>query len=83
MQVLIAEESVLKMPDMTDDLQTKMQEWMVNGCALAWLIDPYERIVYVYTPRGHTELNSPETLQGEGPVEGFTLHLATIWNPFN
>lgn len=67
--------------DRLKDLQAKMEEWMANGCALGWLIDPAARTVYVYDARGCTELAAPAALQGEGPVAGFTLDLARIWDP--
>ena len=67
--------------DRLGDLEAKMEEWMANGCQLGWLIDPYDRVVSVYTARGITKLTSPAALQGEGPVEGFVLPLGPIWDP--
>ncbi len=34
--------------DQTKDLQTKMEEYLANGAAFGWLIDPYDRKVYLY-----------------------------------
>ena len=30
--------------------KVKMQRWIENGAKLAWLVDPYGRKVYVYSP---------------------------------
>ena len=57
------------------ELQNKMQEWIENGCRLAWLIDPVEQKAYVYTPDGTVKtLNSDEDKQDGGEVlPGFSL----------
>ncbi len=61
-------------------LFAKMQTWMENGAQLAWMIDPYARTVTVFrTGREPEMLHSPNSVQGEGPVEGFTLTLQEIW----
>jgi Uma2 family endonuclease len=61
-----------------------MGEWIDNGAQLAWLIDPESRTVEIYRPNGGVEvLTSPESLKGEGPVEGLTLDLLPVWYPLN
>ena len=41
-------------------LQAKMQEYLHNGAQLGWLIDPYERKVYIYRPDREAEcLDNP------------------------
>jgi Uma2 family endonuclease len=65
-------------------LREKMREWIDNGAQLAWLIDPENRTVEIYRPNGGVEvLTSPESLKGEGPVEGFILDLLPVWDPLN
>jgi Uma2 family endonuclease len=65
-------------------LREKMREWIDNGAQLAWLIDPETRTVEIYRPNGGVEvLTSPESLHGEGPVEGLTLDLLPVWDPLN
>jgi Uma2 family endonuclease len=65
-------------------LREKMREWIDNGAQLAWLIDPETRAVEIYRPKGSVEvLSSPESLSGEGPVEGFALDLLSVWDPIN
>lgn len=73
----------IKLPtDSRRVLQAKMREYIANGTRLGWLIDPQERIVYVFRP--HTavrRVNSPATLSGEPVLPGFTLDLRRIWEP--
>jgi Uma2 family endonuclease len=60
-------------------LQEKMEEYIDNGVQLAWLIDPQGRTVTIYRPGRSPELlSNPATVQGEGPVDGFTLSLENI-----
>ena len=55
---------------------------MENGVQLGWLIDADNRTAYVYRPGQDPEqLAAPDRLVGEGPVEGFILDLAEIWDP--
>jgi Uma2 family endonuclease len=61
-------------------LKAKMREWMENGAALGWLIDPDTRTLYIYRPgQDAEELVNVDHVAGEGPVEGFRLELADIW----
>jgi Uma2 family endonuclease len=66
--------------DRLPKVQAKMREWMENGAALGWLIDADRRTVYVYRPaHAPQELVDVDHVAGEGPVEGFRLELADIW----
>jgi Uma2 family endonuclease len=57
-----------------------MREWMENGASLGWLIDPDARTVHIYRPgQDAEELVNVDHVAGEGPVEGFRLELADIW----
>jgi Uma2 family endonuclease len=67
--------------DRLSDLHAKMQEWMANGCALGWLLDPSTKTAFVYSGAGVTELASPAVLSGEGLMSTFTLDLSRIWDP--
>lgn len=64
-------------------LRKKMREWIANGAVLAWLLDPETRTVEVYrSGREEPEvLSDPATVAGEGPVDGFVLDLAPVWDP--
>ena len=71
----------LKSPsDRLSALKSKMAEWIANGAQLGWLIAPEKRTVYVYRPeRPAEELSDIAFVDGEGPVAGFRLELADIW----
>ncbi len=63
-------------------VQKKMSEWMTAGCQLAWILHPPRKAVYIYRPGREVEiLEEPTHVAGEGPVQGFTLDLDSIWNP--
>ena len=63
-------------------LAEKMKEYMSNGAQLGWLIDPKNRSVTIYRPNGAVEiLTGIDSIKGEGPVDGFVLNLAPVWNP--
>ena len=56
-------------------LQRKMRLWMDAGARLGWLIDPYNRRVYIYRA-GQPEpemLENPATLDGEDVLPGFVF----------
>jgi len=71
---------VLSPSDNLTEAKAKMETWIGNGVQLAWLIDGDAETVYIYR-HGHP----PKTrrrlreLAGEGPVAGFVLNLARIW----
>ncbi len=57
-----------------------MQEYIENGCQLAWLISPKTRQVEIYRPSQPVEiLQVPTTLSGEAVLPGFILNLSTIF----
>ncbi|MBM3739093.1 MAG: Uma2 family endonuclease [Acidobacteria bacterium] len=61
-------------------LGLKMDEWIDNGAALAWLVDSMLRQVTIYRPGRTPELLlDPDVVRGEGPVEGFALNLKRLW----
>ena len=63
-------------------LRDKMEEWLANGTQLGWLIDPEARSVEIYRPGFEAETRSGvSTIAGEGPVDGFVLDLALVWDP--
>lgn len=58
-------------------LREKMEEYMLNGVQLGWLIDPIKRTVTIYRAGGSVEtLDNPRHIEGEGPVAGFVLDLS-------
>jgi Uma2 family endonuclease len=59
-----------------------MSEWIDNGAALAWLIEPATRSVTIYRPGRQPETVAPaDTLAAEGPLQGFILSLPRVWDP--
>ena len=62
------------------ELQNKMAEYIANGAQMGWLIDPFDRKVYIYQP-GHPpeRLDDPTCVRADAVVPGFTLDLIRIW----
>jgi Uma2 family endonuclease len=73
---------LLSASDSVPKARQKMDRWMENGVALGWLIDPYKKRVYVYKPGCKATVVSGKTVQGSGPVEGFTLDLDELWRRY-
>jgi Uma2 family endonuclease len=83
---------VLSPSDRLKRAMQKMEQWIANGAQLAWLIDGDAQTVYIYRPApaagvGVTAQCAPaeirqgiKELAGEGPIEGFTLQLQSIWD---
>ncbi len=67
--------------DRVEYLQTKIrEEWLGNGCRLAWLIDPFDEIVYIYRQDG-TESRIEgfaNTVSGENVLPDFALELQDL-----
>ncbi|MDJ0902425.1 MAG: Uma2 family endonuclease [Xenococcus sp. MO_188.B8] len=66
--------------DTMESLRRKMQEYLVNGIRLGWLIDPKNKIVEIYQPQQEIKvLSNPDTLSAEDVLPGFSLNLESIW----
>ena len=71
---------VMSPSDRLKAAQHKMREWMRAGVELGWLIHGDKRTVYIYRAGRDPEARSGILqLSGEGPVAGFELDLARIW----
>lgn len=71
----------LKSPsDKIIHLKAKMEEWIDNGCRLAWLIDPDSETAFVYKPDQPVKEieNFNHELDGEDILPGFKLKLSEI-----
>jgi Uma2 family endonuclease len=67
--------------DRLPDLQAKMEQWISNGAQVAWLIDPKEKTVSIYrTGQEPEHIVHPTSIQGDGPIVGFELVMARIWD---
>ena len=67
--------------DKLGKLLTKMREtWIGNGVRLAWLIDPKNRVSYIYRADGSEEIVTgfDKVLDGEDVLPGFGLELAEL-----
>jgi Uma2 family endonuclease len=62
-------------------VREKMAEWMANGCRLGWILHPPQRALYVYRGGEVAILEGAVEAKGEGPVEGFTLDITSVWDP--
>lgn len=65
--------------DSVPKTKQKMERWMENGAALAWLIDPYKKQVHVYAPGREPSVVVSKSVEGTGPVAGFVLDLEELW----
>jgi Uma2 family endonuclease len=66
--------------DEPGERQEKVKKWLANGVELIWLIDPKEKAVTIYRPGAEPEhLDHPTSVQGTGPIAGFELVMARIW----
>ena len=70
--VFVAE--IMSSSDRLAPLQRKMERYIANGALLGWLIDPYQRRVYIYRPGVAVDvLDDPETISGEPVLPGFVF----------
>ncbi len=62
-------------------LQSKMTEWMENGCCLGWLIDVENKTYYIYRRNSEMERIQGESavLSGENVLPDFTLNMADLY----
>ncbi len=59
-------------------LEEKMEEWIENGCTLAWLLDRETRQIHIYRREGSPEIRKFEVmLSGEEVLPGFELDLSS------
>ncbi len=76
-------EFVVEIVSWTDEVsaqQRKMEHWLERGILLGWLIDPYDRIVWIYRPgREPEELHEPSELRGDPELPGLIVPLDKIW----
>ena len=79
----ICPDFVVELRSHSDSLRTlhsKMLEYLANGASLGWLIDPFKRRVYVYSPDEELViLENPEVVNGEPLLPGFKLKMDELW----
>ncbi len=65
--------------DMLTTLREKMNEYIANGCRLAWLVDPSKQQTMVYHPDGSVEvIPFSEKLDGGEVLPGFEVVMGAI-----
>ncbi|MGE0680938.1 MAG: Uma2 family endonuclease [Candidatus Binatia bacterium] len=66
--------------DKLPDLLEKKQEYIDNGVRLGWLIDPFDKRVYIYRSDQSPEiLDDPAELRGDPVLPGFVLPVHELW----
>jgi Uma2 family endonuclease len=70
---------LLSASDSLAETDKKMHRWIANGAQLGWMIDPYRKRVTIYQHGQQPREFSALQLDGEGPVQGFTLEVANVW----
>jgi len=61
-------------------LQAKMNEYIANGAQLGWLVDPFQKKVYIYRPGEPVEcLDNPGEVSGDPVLPGFVFQFSEIW----
>jgi len=61
-------------------LQAKMEEYIENGAQLGWLVDPFQKKVYIYRPDQPVEcLENPNAISADPVLPGFVLVLNEVW----
>ncbi|PYS03613.1 MAG: hypothetical protein DMG12_11900 [Acidobacteria bacterium] len=71
----------LKSPsDTLAEQQAKMSEYLDNGAELGWLIDPFDKHVYIYRASETVEcLENPTSISGDPVLPGFVFNVEEIW----
>lgn len=76
----ICPDFIIELRSPTDPLKKskeKMEEWIENGCRLAWLIDPSNETAYIYRQNQSVRIQPlSEKLLGEDVLPEFVLN----WN---
>ncbi len=66
--------------DSIHQLKSKMEDWIKNGCQLAWLIDPLEKKAWVFSQKGlvKTIISFDEKLEGMEVMPGLVFELKSL-----
>ena len=66
--------------DSLADLTAKLNEYIANGCRLAWLLDPKNEITRIFRADGSVSVakSFEETLSGEDVLPGFSFVLSLL-----
>ena len=79
----ICPEFVVEVKSETDnweESETKMRDWIANGCKLGWLIDPSEKLFMIYTPENvYPEKQVFGIITGGNLLKGLKIDLRTVF----
>jgi Uma2 family endonuclease len=59
-----------------------MQDWMANGAALGWLVDPYARQVIVYRKGEIPVIVDGNSVSGPRTCPSFVPNLSKVWTRY-
>ncbi len=66
--------------DRASEVQDKIQEWLLHGTKLVWVVDPKTRTLTVYRADGTAQVLKPgDVLDGEDVTPGFQLAIAKVF----
>jgi Uma2 family endonuclease len=67
--------------DTASMIQDKVQDYLIHGTQLVWVVYPQQRMITVYHPDGTARtLGEAETLSGEAVVPGFSCQVSEIFD---
>ncbi|MFD0998999.1 Uma2 family endonuclease [Ohtaekwangia kribbensis] len=74
---------IISPSDSPFSVESKMKEWIDNGCQLAWMVNPKKRTTTIYRSNGDVIIKPfKELLDGEDILPGFSINMATIFSPY-
>jgi Uma2 family endonuclease len=66
--------------DRLTEVKEKMEEYIRCGARLGFLIDPFEKRVFVYRPAQPVqELDNPEQIYGDPELAGLVIETSRLW----
>ncbi|MEO6724723.1 MAG: Uma2 family endonuclease [Blastocatellia bacterium] len=73
---------LLSDPEELNYFRKKMDEYIACGLRLGWLIDPEEKVVYVYRLGEPVQkLENANEISADPELPGFVLDLGEVWEP--
>lgn len=72
---------VLSASDRVKAYKGKARQYLKNGTAVVWIVDPFDRGVMVYRPKARPEyFNDIQTLSGDPELPGFKVTVADLFD---
>jgi Uma2 family endonuclease len=72
---------VLSPDDTASEVQQKVQDYLLHGTRLVWVVDPHSKTVTAYQPSGEAHVYSgDEAVPGGEVLPGFSLRPADLFN---